>query len=375
MKVRKFVLIVPLYSSFKLFFLDLCLEMARRGWQVHIVSRLPSDFENTHRTLNFIHLAIPRKIEILGYLNSARKLKKLLNHLEPDIIHAHFQAAALVTRLSNFTKASLHTTSHGLIFNTKANRFTSFFFKQIELFIYRKFDKVWMLNTMDYQALKNSIPQTEMYPSVGLGCDIRIFDPSKILSLEITETRMSLGLRESDFVLVYVGRLTDFKGFDITVRSFFKLSKIYTDIRLLVVGDFDPIHRSGLSDQELKEYMNNSNIVKVGFSSQVQKFLAISDLLVFPSVKEGMPVNLMESIAMGLPLITVNSRGCSDVVKGGRYGSMLASPNLNLLVAEVQSFYTNRSKLDLMRERQLADRALFDRKHFVDFQIDSYENI
>ncbi|MDB4162139.1 glycosyltransferase [Bacteroidia bacterium] len=370
---KRFVLIVPLYSSFKIFFEDLCLEMVKKNWEVTVITNLPSDFNSQETRISCEHLEIPRKLQILNYIKASRQLKKIINDLSPTLIHAHFQAAALVTRLCSFKNIKLQTTSHGLIYNIKKSWISRYLFKHIELFIYKRFDTVWVLNKLDYDALNKKISNVRLYPTKGLGCNIEDFEPNNFTAKADTALKDIHRINHTDFLLIFVGRLTNFKGFDIAVRSFFLLKKKYKNIKFLVLGDLDPIHPSGLTENELDQYNNDCSILKLGFSNEVNKFLSIADLLVFPSVKEGMPVNLMEAISMGVPFITLNSRGCADIADNQKYGSILEHQSVADLLLEIEKLYLNPKLLDEIRERQLSDRELFDRKHFIKYQIDDYE--
>ena len=124
---------------------------------------------------------------------------------------------------------------------------------------------------------------------------------------------------------MFTGRFVNFKGFDLLIRAFKILENEYgiPNIKLILVGGKDPAHPTGLNKIE-EEYYNNSNqIIKIGFTSEVEKYLYISNLFVFPSKKEGMPVCIMEAIAMGTPTITLNARGCNDLIINNVNGILL----------------------------------------------------
>jgi glycosyltransferase involved in cell wall biosynthesis len=375
MRSRKFVLVVPLYSSYKVFFEELCHQMSQSKWEVTVITNLPPDLRQSKSGISFKHIEIPRKLEVLKYLKASKNLKKIVAAINPQILHAHFQPAALVTRICNFKNIKLHTTSHGLIFNAKANAIIGFAFKQIELFIYKKFDTVWVLNRMDYDALAKKINNVRIYPTKGLGCKIEDFDSANFSSTSINTLKKALNIVPEDFILIFVGRLTNFKGFDVTVKAFLLVREKYRHMKLLVVGDFDPIHPSGLSESELLDYTYNSDIIKVGFSQEVGKYLSIANLLVFPSAKEGMPVNLMEAVSMGVPFITLNSRGCADVADNQKYGSVLDHQNVIDFAKEIERLYVNPEEMQKIRSSQLADRTIFNRSHFVKFQIEEYDKV
>jgi glycosyltransferase involved in cell wall biosynthesis len=126
--------------------------------------------------------------------------------------------------------------------------------------------------------------------------------------------RERLGIEPGHLVFIFAGRFVAFKGFDLTVRTFLQIAGTNPELRLLFVGAFDPLHPSGLTPAEDHAYKNCAQIIDAGYTDDVASYLAISDAMVFPSQPEGMPVCLMEALAMGVPVVTRASRGCRDVV-------------------------------------------------------------
>ena len=369
---KRFVLVVPLYSSFELFFSELCDQMVAEGWEITVFTRLPDTYKYLNPHIKVEHLRIPRGMQVMQYFQTAKVLKRRLKEINPFIVHAHFQTAALVTRLTGLCFFKKFTTSHGLIFNTKNQQWKFKLFQVLELFIYNYFDTVYVLNQQDFIALQNTKVNVKLYPTKGLGCQISDFDDSSFSEQTNLEFKKSLGIAKNDFVFIYVGRLTDFKGINIVYQAFKSLQKSVSSVKLLVVGDFDPIHPSGLTPPEFDAYVQDETIVKVGFSAEVNKYLAIADTMVFASTKEGLPVNLMESICMGVPIITLDSRGCSDVVDENKYGSILKEKSAVLFEAEMRKFMLDSEIITDIKSNQLRDRHLFDRRLFIDYQIAEY---
>jgi hypothetical protein len=64
---------------------------------------------------------------------------------------------------------------------------------------------------------------------------------------------------------------------------------------LLLIGGRDPIHPTGLTEQEEGDLFKIKNIV-VGYTSEVEKYLAITECVLFPSKKK---VCIVEALAMG----------------------------------------------------------------------------
>ena len=372
---KRFVLVVPLYSSFELFFSELCDQMVVEGWDITVFTLVPDKYQCVKPSIQVEHLRIPRGMQVMEYVQTAKVLKKRLQELDPLIVHAHFQTAALVMRLTGLRSFKKFTTSHGLIFNTKNQHWKFKFFRGLELFIYNYFDTVYVLNQKDFSALHDTKVNVKLYPTKGLGCQISDFDAASFSEQTNLKFKQSLGIGEKDFVFIYVGRLTDFKGINIVYQAFKSLQKTFSSIKLLVVGDFDPIHPSGLTPSELDAYVQDETIVKVGFSTEVNKYLAIADTMVFPSTKEGLPVNLMESICMGVPIITLDSRGCSDVVDNNKYGAILKEKSSVIFEFEMRRFLLSPILVKGISANQTKDRHLFDRRLFINYQIDQYNEV
>jgi glycosyltransferase involved in cell wall biosynthesis len=114
-------------------------------------------------------------------------------------------------------------------------------------------------------------------------------------------------------------------------------------------------------------------VIRVGFTADVNLYLSISELFVFPSTKEGMPVCIMEALAMGVPVITTNSRGCNDLITDEINGLLLPeNPSVKEISDAILKMYHNRGYLNRLKRNALSGRKDFDRTMYVDDQIDIY---
>ena len=72
----------------------------------------------------------------------------------------------------------------------------------------------------------------------------------------------------------------------------------------------------------------------LGYRSDIIELLKISDCFVFPSLREGLPVALMEAITCGLFIVCSNIRGNTDLVEGNMTGYLLfQNTNMNSLLS------------------------------------------
>lgn len=149
--------------------------------------------------------------------------------------------------------------------------------------------------------------------------DIDHFRSGSLLSAaERAALRRSLGV-EGRTVILYSGRLTELKGVQYLLEAYGRLREEHAHLGLLIVG-YGPKERS------LKRLCVEQGIEDVHFVGHVEmeampKYYAISDLCVFPSVRDvwGMVIN--EAMACGLPVITTNKVGASaDLIEHGVNG-------------------------------------------------------
>ena len=88
-----------------------------------------------------------------------------------------------------------------------------------------------------------------------------------------------------------------------------------------------------------------------------------------------MPVSLMEALAMGVPVITSNSRGCRDVVRNQLDGIVLKDCTVPTLVDAMSLMMDNPSLHKKFSTNAFIDRDRFSRQHYVAEQISIYENL
>ena len=99
-----------------------------------------------------------------------------------------------------------------------------------------------------------------------------------------------------------------------------------------------------------KEITNNKNIISVGSKSDVRPYLAISDVLVFPSYREGFPNVVLQAGAMELPCIVTNISGCNEIIEEGKNG-IIIPPKNKLAIANAMNFVIeNKDKKEFFRK-------------------------
>jgi glycosyltransferase involved in cell wall biosynthesis len=131
--------------------------------------------------------------------------------------------------------------------------------------------------------------------------------------------RRKLGLDESAAVAVYTGRLETSKGVPLLVRVWKRIADKNPNAILLLVGSGGPhLHNC---EAELRKFVAENSLSKeiifTGSVENVEEYLQAADLFVFPSQREAFGISVAEAMACGLPVVTTDIEGLSDVVGTG----------------------------------------------------------
>jgi glycosyltransferase involved in cell wall biosynthesis len=127
-----------------------------------------------------------------------------------------------------------------------------------------------------------------------------------------------------------VGRLVKDKGINEMIAAFETLQKDNANIKLLLVGDYEA-DLDPLLPETIVAINENKAIVSVGFQYDVRPYFAISDVLVFPSYREGFPNVVMQAGAMGLPSIVTDINGCNEIIEPGKNGIIIPVKNIKAI--------------------------------------------
>ncbi|HFI0683483.1 TPA: glycosyltransferase, partial [Streptococcus suis] len=130
-----------------------------------------------------------------------------------------------------------------------------------------------------------------------------------ISPVEKMDLRKNYGFSETDYLLIFVGELSRGKN----QLTLLKIVKEIEDsnLKLILAGD-------GEIKNELQNFIDsnrlNERIFLLGYRDDIPNLLHISDLAVSASVREGLPVNIIEAMMVGLPIIVNGCRGNKDLV-------------------------------------------------------------
>jgi len=302
------------------------------------------------------HVDLTRKITPIKDLKAVVKLYKFLKKEKPSIVHTHTPKAGIVGMLASKLAGvpiRMHTVAGLPLMQTSGVKRTVL--NTVEKLTYYCATNVYP----NSKGLKEFIFNKKLISERKLkilgngssnGIDTKHFSPSQVSDLEKRQLRTDLNISKNDFVFVFVGRLVGDKGINELVQAFIKMSKTHTNSKLLLVGpletDLDP-----LLPNTLNEIKNNEAIIYAGFQTDVRPYLAISDVLVFPSYREGFPNVVMQAGAMGLPSIVTDINGCNEIIQPDVNGILIPVKNIQAIYKAMEELINDKSYYNKLQNK------------------------
>ena len=278
--------------------------------------------------INTYHIELTRKITPLKDIKAVFKLYKFLKKEKPFIVHTHTPKAGIVGMIAAYLAKvpnRLHTVAGLPLLEAKG--FKRKVLNIVEKLTYRCATKVYP-NSF---GLKDIIIEKKFVRKGKLkviangssnGIDTSYFDPELFSWEERQILKSNLNIQKGDFVFIFVGRIVGDKGINELITAFDQLSNEKKKVKLLLVGpleeELDPLKRP------TKEIIKmNKQIISVGFQKDVRPYFAISDVLVFPSYREGFPNVVLQAGAMNSPSIVSDINGCNEIIEENKNGFII----------------------------------------------------
>ena len=144
--------------------------------------------------------------------------------------------------------------------------------------------------------------------------------PLDVESVDASEVRKKLNVREGDLFLLAVGRLTYQKGFDILIDAIPALIQKYPHLTVNICGGGELL--ADLQAQ-ISELGLSDHVKLLGNWSNVAPLLAVADIFVLSSRFEGLSRAMLEAMAAGVPVVATKVQGVEDVITDGIHGLLV----------------------------------------------------
>jgi len=273
---------------------NICLKINYEKFDVHIVTLSPEPINSKKNDFSKLPIKIYslNQSRLKGFFFAKKKLKEIINKINPDIIHTHsYRSSVLINKISgNYTKIS---TLHGILENNYVNNYGKFFGKIIAQHQLQAFGKAKFKTVCSESLNKYYETKFENLIVIKNGVDENIF--FKINAIEKQKLKIKLNFSETDRIILSVGALNCLKD-PITIIEAFKKSNLVDNYKLIFLGE-------GPLKQECIRIAEGFNIYFFGNKNNVHDYLKVADFYISASLSEGLPNSVLEAGMVGLTCI------------------------------------------------------------------------
>ena len=308
--------------QFHIPFLKMCKEV---GWETAVAARndydVPSDcnipYCDTYFDISFERSPIKAK-NVTAY----RELKKIIEQGNYDIIHCHTPVGAMITRLAaqkaRRKGATLIYTAHGFHFFDGAPLKNWLLYYPVEYFLAQWTDILITINREDHHRARKFKAGKIIYVP-GVGIDTEKFT-KPICKEQRSQIRAEMCVPDDAILMCSVGELNTNKNHSLVIKALAALDN--KNLHYCIAGEGD-------CRESLITLAKNLGIADrvhlLGYRSNVYELYKSSDIFCFPSLREGLPVSLMEAMASGITVVASRIRGNVDLL--GKENQMLFDPH------------------------------------------------
>jgi glycosyltransferase involved in cell wall biosynthesis len=147
--------------------------------------------------------------------------------------------------------------------------------------------------------------------------DLRRFSPGTVTR---SASRAALGLTGEGPVVAGVGRLNPQKNFSLFLEIAALLAPEFPEVRFLLAGEGP---EESMLRAKVRELGLGDRVVFAGYVADTRRVYVAADVLLMPSRFEGLPMTLLEAMAMGLPVVASRLDGIAEVVEDGKEGFLV----------------------------------------------------
>lgn len=276
-----------------------------------------------------------------------KRVKNFIKEQNVDLVHAHgTRANSNVLWASKSLKLPVIYTVHGWSFHPDQKPWVRKIRIMGEKYLTSRSDLNISVSASNQQTGKEVIPSFQSIV-INNGIDLKKFDPDKTYK----NIRKDLGLADDITLVLFIARFTLHKQPLTLLKAFAEALLQNSKMHLLMVGDGD-------QKEEALQLVNqlgiHEQISLQPFRLDVPDVLASADIFVLPSLWEGLPIGLLEAMAMGKSVIASNVDGTGEIIRHNENGWLVETNNLteNLVKALIQ-LSTDKEKQKKFKEEAI----------------------
>ncbi len=362
---------------------DISNGLVKRGFDVTIItyeeSNGPSWQHELDKRVNFIYKS-PKAFKILKklpYIHRFFKPNKWETRTSPESLYRYYvgtktkydveiafcrgPAVKIISGSTN-KKSKKLTWVHNDYTLIDPKTITKFFSSMDETkTAYKKFDKIVSVSEQARKKFIEVMGYAEKTTTI-----YNLLDIDKI----IAKSEIECSEKKSKFTLISVARIIPAKGYHTLIKVVKRLNDDGLDFELWLVGT----RYEGDYDKELTDYIENNNLSNVkmlGRQMNPYAFMAQADLYVCSSWREGFSISVAEAIACGLPVISTNCTGPTEILEDGKYGVIINYDEDEMYIA-LKNAIEHPESLESYREKARERSMYFSEENILNQMVELF---
>lgn len=293
-----------------------------------------------------------------------KKMKKLIMDNDFDIIHTHTAIASVITRLAAFRVGGIRKvvyTAHGFHFLKGGPFLNWIIYYPIEKIMSYLTTDLILINKQDYNLAKSKLHAKNIHYVPGVGIK-DVFFTKKV------KKPSNIKIEKGYLYITYVAELNKNKNQILAIKAFQKLLNNIPNVILLLIGE-------GKDRKKLQNYIEKNNLKGkvnlLGYCTNIEELLSISSVAISTSKREGLAVNLIESMAVGLPIVGCRTRGVTDLID--RDNGYIVDFDIDELSSKIYELLSNKKLNDEISKSNKEKAKKYNINSILEKLINIYE--
>lgn len=295
--------------------LGLCGVARAEGWQVDVLTTDPT-FQQavTRHGFGVVDLdVIRREIRPFRDLRGLLGLVRFLREQPYGVVHTHTSKGGFIGRLAARlvgVPVIIHT-AHGFAFHEDSPVAIRLFYSGLERLASRCCHRIVSVSEFHRDwAVRLGMCGPDTIVAIPNG----IAAPHHSPNIDTAGIRRHLGAGPTDVLVVTVTRLAADKGLEYLLHAAARLPRTQPHIHIAIAGDGPARNRLERMAGRLGV---TCRVTFLGFRDNIADLLAAADMVVLPSVREGLSISLLEAMAAGKPIVATSIGSQREVASHG----------------------------------------------------------
>lgn len=338
MMSKKVLFCATVDYHFKAFHLPYMKWFAEQGWEVHVAANGNMQLPYVNQKYNIPFQRSPIRSQ---NFHAYKKLMSIIDKNKYNIIHCHTPMGGVIARLAARKSRKKGTkvvyTAHGFHFCKGSPYMNWLLYYPIERILASHTDCLITINQEDYDlAVKHRFPVKDIKLVHGVGIDVQRF--TSVTEIEKRELKLQYGYKSQDFLMFYAAEFNKNKNQSFLIHVLAQLKNEMPHAKLLLAGEGPLIEEC----KKIATQLGVTNMVHfLGYRNDIASLLQMCDLAVASSYREGLPVNIMEAMACGLPVVATDNRGHRELIINNKNGWIVDRDDIKAMADRIKGISIN----------------------------------